>query len=42
MDRVLRGGSWKDTAAFARCANRDYQSPSFDEAYYGFRCVTVY
>jgi formylglycine-generating enzyme required for sulfatase activity len=42
IDRVLRGGSWEDTAAFARCANRDYQSPSFDEAYYGFRCVTGY
>jgi subtilase family serine protease len=36
-DRVLRGGDWQSTANWARCASRDFKSPSAVGG--GFRCV---
>ena len=35
--RVLRGGSWFYNANYLRVANRNYNSPSFQSAYYGGR-----
>jgi formylglycine-generating enzyme len=41
--RVLRGGSWNElfngTAYGARCADRDYNTPSGGSNRWGFRCV---
>jgi formylglycine-generating enzyme required for sulfatase activity len=37
--RVLRGGSWIYDAYYARCAGRDYGSPSPAYLDIGFRCV---
>ena len=37
--RVLRGGSWVNDAAFARCAYRGYADPLDDNYVFGFRCV---
>ncbi|MGD2091128.1 MAG: formylglycine-generating enzyme family protein [Candidatus Aminicenantes bacterium] len=36
-DRVLRGGSWLFIAEGLRCANRNYDSPSYRFYYVGFR-----
>ncbi|HTV62696.1 MAG TPA: formylglycine-generating enzyme family protein, partial [Verrucomicrobiae bacterium] len=38
-DHVLRGGAWDDPAIFARCAEREYESPVFNSGSVGFRCV---
>ncbi len=38
-NRVLRGGSWGDTAANLRCARRDLNTPGDAYYYCGFRCV---
>ncbi len=35
--RVYRGGSWFNESAYVRCANRGYNSPSFQIIYLGFR-----
>jgi len=37
-DRVLRGGSWGDSALLVRVANRYYSSPTYTTNYSGFRC----
>lgn len=38
--RVLRGGSWLNTAAtFVRVSTRGWSTRSFTSAYIGFRCV---
>jgi formylglycine-generating enzyme required for sulfatase activity len=37
--RVLRGGSWADTAASARIASRIRNAPGIFNTAYGFRCV---
>ena len=37
--RVLRGGSWLDTARFVRVSARGWSTPTFTSAYFGFRCV---
>lgn len=37
--RVLRGGSWYVYASYSRCAFRNYSTPSYADAYFGFRCV---
>jgi formylglycine-generating enzyme len=37
--RVMRGGSWHDDAHFARCANRDKDSPDAPDGIVGLRCV---
>ena len=37
--RVLRGGTWVHNAKNARCANRDYNTPSLSAEFFGFRCV---
>jgi len=37
--RVLRGGSWSSFANSARCALRNYSSPSNRHYSVGFRCV---
>lgn len=37
--RVLRGGSWSALPIYARCCNRGYSRPSFDDNATGFRCV---
>jgi len=36
-DRVRRGGSWGNTAQYARSAYRNYNSPAFWSGYLGFR-----
>jgi len=37
--RLVRGGSWDDAAAFARCASRGPNTQSFRSHYIGFRVV---
>ncbi len=37
--RVLRGGSWGDSSAYLRCAQRSYGSPYGRSANGGFRCA---
>jgi formylglycine-generating enzyme required for sulfatase activity len=37
--RVLRGGHWSYLAYYARCADRDYDGPSYPSYNVGFRCV---
>ena len=37
--RVLRGGSWSDTAYYSRCAYRGFNVPTNADSNYGFRCV---
>ncbi len=37
--RVLRGGSWNDTASSVRSANRIYLVPNDASGYIGFRCA---
>ena len=37
--RVIRGGSWENGTVYLRCASRSYDSPSFRDSYYGFRCA---
>ena len=37
--RVLRGGSWLDTARFVRVSVRGWSTQSFTSAYIGFRCA---
>jgi formylglycine-generating enzyme len=38
-DRVVRGGTWNNSASYARCANRDFDPPSVALENIGFRCV---
>src|SRR5439155_12738611 len=37
--RVLRGGSWNDSAVNARCASRVVSPPAYAYDSVGFRCV---
>ena len=37
--RVIRGGSWFNTAWNLRCANRYYCAPDFAMNIFGFRCA---
>ena len=37
--RVLRGGSWLDTATFVRVSTRGWSTPKFTSSYIGFRCA---
>ena len=37
--RVLRGGSWFDTAQLVRCASRNWITPPYSSVFNGFRCV---
>ena len=37
--RVLRGGSWRNTATYVRCARRSSASPTVTDDVIGFRCV---
>ncbi len=39
--KVLRGGSWFDTADFCRCAARDGGLPDFRGLKLGFRCARI-
>lgn len=39
--RVLRGGSWYGSPAFARCADRGGRYPNLCNGSIGFRCVVV-
>jgi len=39
FNRVLRAGDWNQFASWARCANRDLNSPSQPSDFFGFRCV---
>lgn len=39
VNRVLRGGSWFNSAQSLRVASRNWSSPSFTSSDYGFRCV---
>jgi len=38
-DRVLRSGSWFNSAALLRSADRRLGNPTYSTGYYGFRCV---
>ena len=37
--RVLRGGSWYDSARFVRCASRSGGTPAYSSSNIGFRCA---
>jgi len=37
--KVIRGGSWKDNAAFIQVSTRDYEYQDTAKSYIGFRCV---
>ena len=37
--RVLRGGSWLDSAQFVRVSARGSSTPTFTSSYIGFRCA---
>ena len=37
--RVLRGGSWLDSAPFVRVSTRNWSTRTFTSAYIGFRCA---
>ena len=37
--RVLRGGSWLDSAQFVRVSARGWSTPKFTSSYIGFRCA---
>ncbi len=37
--RVLRGGSWFQTAQYLRVASREWNKPTYADAVLGFRCV---
>ncbi len=39
-EKVVRGGSWNDSAFFARAAQRDYLPPETTSFSVGFRCVS--
>ena len=39
--RVLRGGSWHDSPAYVRCANRVINTPDSRSIYIGFRLVRM-
>jgi formylglycine-generating enzyme required for sulfatase activity len=41
VDRVIRGGSWYDSARNCRCAYRDRGGPGVRDYYLGFRCARV-
>ena len=40
-DRVLRGGSWGNSAGYCRVANRSFSNPSIRSDYNGFRVVCI-
>ena len=37
--KVIRGGSWKDIAAFVQVSTRSYEYQDTTKSYVGFRCV---
>lgn len=37
--KVVKGGSWRDPAAFLNISNRDYEFADTAKAYIGFRCM---
>ncbi|MCP4364420.1 MAG: formylglycine-generating enzyme family protein [Planctomycetes bacterium] len=41
VDRVIRGGSWRDWAQYCRSASRGRDEPGFRFDFLGFRCVRV-
>lgn len=42
MRKVVRGGSWKDTAYFLQVSTRDYEYADSSRSYIGFRTVQDY
>jgi len=42
LRKVIRGGSWKDTAYFLRVSTRDYEYQDEKRSYIGFRTVQDY
>ncbi len=36
---VVKGGSWRDPAAYLNVSNRDYEYADTAKAYIGFRCI---
>jgi len=42
LRKVIRGGSWKDTAYFLRVSTRDYEYKDEKRSYIGFRTVQDY
>ncbi|MDD3875861.1 MAG: formylglycine-generating enzyme family protein, partial [Bacteroidales bacterium] len=40
-NRVVRGGSWGNSARFCRCAMRNYQKPDGKKNFIGFRIVST-
>jgi len=40
--KVIRGGSWKDIAAFIQCGQRSYEYQDTTKSYVGFRTVQSY
>ena len=42
LNKVIRGGSWKDAAYFLRVSTRDYENKEKKRSYIGFRTVQDY
>ncbi|MEZ5047331.1 MAG: SUMF1/EgtB/PvdO family nonheme iron enzyme [Chitinophagaceae bacterium] len=40
--KTIKGGSWKDVAAFLQVGNRDYEFADTAKAFIGFRCIIQY
>lgn len=40
--KTIKGGSWKDVAAFLQVSNRDYEFADTAKAYIGFRTIVQY
>jgi formylglycine-generating enzyme required for sulfatase activity len=40
--KIIRGGSWKDTAYFLEVSSRDYEYADTARSYIGFRTVQNY
>jgi gliding motility-associated lipoprotein GldK len=37
--KIIKGGSWKDVAAYLQCGARSYEYQNVSRSYIGFRCV---
>lgn len=40
--KIIKGGSWKDTARFLQTGSKDYEHKDKTRSYIGFRCILPY